>query len=389
MNRKAQLVERPLMYYLFIAISIMVFLFGYKVVSDWSAANEQLDYTYVANTLAKLIKQSSSSSLGTVEEHTVALPVGVDHVCLVDRDKAISPFVSCLLNLELDKFEEKNIFFSPFQDFSPLQLNGFELYEKENPLCLKARKGKIPLTFSSKGKNAVISTFDGTRKSSDCVTVLFNAQPEDALDIVFLGFGYNDQDEFAKDVKKQVNLFLEIEPFKSNKEKLNFFRIDRFDNMGCSMENWISCDEFQVKTLASFCPNDYVVVLASRGKIRDALSPVRSSAVSNMAKINTADNDLVLLHEFGHLFGGLGDEYVDEKYYSNAGLKIADFPNCDNADCSKWLGMNGTGCYKGCSLSGYFRPTKDSLMRSLTVADYGIWNEKVLASQLRLYGGKQ
>ena len=388
MAGKAQLFERPLMYYLFIVISIGVFLFGYKVVSDWSAANEQLDYTHVANTLAKLIKQSSSDSLGSIEEHTIALPVGVDRLCLVDRNKPISPFVSCLLNLELEKFEDKNIFFSPFQGFDPLQLNGFELYEKENPLCLKATRGKVPLTFTNRGKNTVVSTFDGTKKSSDCVTVLFNAQPELALDIVFLGYGYGDGDEFAKDVKKQVNLFLGIEPFKTNKEKLNFYRIDRFDDMGCTMENWISCDEFKVKTLASFCPNDFVVVLASRSRIRDALRPIRSSAVSNMAKINAADNDLVLLHEFGHLFGSLGDEYVDENYYLDSGLKIGDFPNCGNAGCSRWQGVNGTGCFKGCSLNSFFRPTKDSLMRSLSLPDYGVWNEKILSEKLSLYGGK-
>ena len=71
--------------------------------------------------------------------------------------------------------------------------------------------------------------------------------------------------------------------------------------------------------------------------ITDMIKPVRSSAIGNIAKINIADKPFVLVHEFGHSFGDLADEYVDEKYYSQVAFDVSDYANCDNAACSSWL----------------------------------------------------
>ena len=32
------------------------------------------------------------------------------------------------------------------------------------------------------------------------------------------------------------------------------------------------------------------------------------------------EHPMVVMHEFGHIFGGLADEYVDERYYANIGF---------------------------------------------------------------------
>jgi len=48
---------------------------------------------------------------------------------------------------------------------------------------------------------------------------------------------------------------------------------------------------------------DLAVVLAERKWIADLVSPVRSSAMDNIGRINTQDNPFVVIHEFGHIFG--------------------------------------------------------------------------------------
>jgi hypothetical protein len=70
--------------------------------------------------------------------------------------------------------------------------------------------------------------------------------------------------------------------------------------------------------------------------------------------LNTGDNNLVLLHEFGHVFGDLADEYVVR------GLNYVDAPNCDMTYPCEW----GENCYKGCTLSDAYRSSEDSIMRS-------------------------
>jgi hypothetical protein len=136
---------------------------------------------------------------------------------------------------------------------------------------------------------------------------------------------------------------------------------------------------------ASNCPHDYIVLLVDRSKIEDFVLPVRSSTLGNLIKLNTADEPFVLVHEFGHAFGDLADEYVDENYYNQQNFHVEEYPNCDSTPCSKWTYLSDTSCWSGCSLGRYFRPTKDSVMRSLSSGTYGPVNEQELKKRLLYY----
>ena len=316
------------------------------------------------------------------------MPSDIESVCFVDKSKDASPFINSDLNYEIEKYSDKNVFFEPFDKSAPVFLEGFELEIDENPFCLKVIDSTIKLSITSKSNKSLISTFRPSEKDTDCVSVLYNSEPENSVDVVFLGYSYGKFDDFRKDVNKNINVFLTTEPFKSSKEKINFYRIDKLDEVNCEIGDWIRCDEYSIKKLASYCPNDYIIILVDRNKVKDFVSPVRSSAVSNMEKINTADNKLVVLHEFGHIFGGLADEYVDEKYYGSIDFDAIAYPNCDVPGCMEWNDVNGTGCFDGCSLKKYSRPTKDSLMRSLKEEKFGPLNENILVEKLDEYGKK-
>ncbi|MBI2139686.1 hypothetical protein HYU14_02080 [Candidatus Woesearchaeota archaeon] len=375
-------------YYLLVVIAAgLTLLYGFNAVQKIRQSSEQLDVSYVAASLQGFIKKSQKGSFGSIEEHILGLPASAEYVCFADRSKNISPLVNCPLNAQLELYPGKDVFISPFSEFSPLAIGGYELDEKENPLCLKASKGVIRLSTTANGPKAVVSTFDSGRKRQDCVAVSAKGNPDDSLDIVFLGLGYTGFDNFAKDVDANMKILLAAEPMRSFGEKINLYRIDRFEEMGCEVGDYIKCDEFEVKKLAASCPHDFVIILASRSKIKDFIKPVRSSSVSNMVKVNTADNPSVIIHEFGHAFGSLADEYVDEKYYSSLGINIASFPNCDYPECRKWSLMEGTGCFEGCSLSSLARPTKNSIMRSLQADEFGVLNEGVMREKLEKYGG--
>jgi len=388
--KKAQLVGKPIMQVLFTLIAVLILIFGATQITKWGKTSKNLEIANLHNTLTNSIKKQSLLSYGSVDERIIALPSEIETLCLVDRTKEISPLINCNLNPEINKYEDKNIFFEPFGKLTPIQVNNFELNKEENPICLTSIGGTIKLSLTSKGNRTMVSTFRSSEKEVDCVSVLYNSPPNNSIDIIFLPYGYKKFDDFREDVNKNINTFLATEPFKSNKEKINFYRIDKFDQLNCEIGAWIKCDEFSVKKLASYCPNDYIIILVDRSKIKDLIKPVRSSAVSNMEKINTADNKLVVLHEFGHIFGGLADEYVDERYYNESNFNADDYPNCDSPPvCIGWKGVNGTGCFEGCSLNVYARPTTNSLMRRLNTEKFGPLNEKILISKLNAYNSDE
>ena len=149
----------------------------------------------------------------------------------------------------------------------------------------------------------------------------------------------------------------------------------------CSITSYIFCDSLSVNRLASNCPNDYIFVLVDKKRLR---SSVRSSAISNMAKLNTRDNRLVLLHEFGHNFASLADEYMD-RYYEDW-FEAEDYPNCDYEECSSWSSINGTDCIRGCSTNKFYRSIDVSIMRDYDKSnEYGILNEQIIEQNLEEY----
>jgi len=375
------------MYSLFAIVAVLILIFGAIQITEWVKTSKNLEIINLHSTLTNVIKKQSLRSYGSVDEKTIALPSEIETLCLVDKSKNISPLINCDLNYEINKYENKNVFFEPFDKFAPIWIDNFELNKEENPICLKTMKGTVKLSLTSKGNRSLVSTFRSSEKEIDCISIVYNSHPNNSIDIVFLGYGYRKFDDFRKDVNENINVFLKTEPFKSNKEKINFYRIDKLDEISCEIGDWVKCDEFAIKKLASYCPNDYIIILVDRSKVKDLIKPVRSSAISNMEKINTADNKLVVLHEFGHIFGELADEYVDEKYYMNIDFNPNDYPNCDiPPECIGWRGLNGTGCFEGCSLKMYSRATKNSIMRSLNIEKFGLLNEKILINKLNVYG---
>jgi hypothetical protein len=108
--------------------------------------------------------------------------------------------------------------------------------------------------------------------------------------------------------------------------------------------------------------------------------------MNNMASVNVADDRAILLHEFGHTFADLADEYVDNSFYTASSMQPEKYPNCDFKGCGKWSGTGGTGCYAGCMLSAYYRPTQASIMRApYRTTDFGPLNSEEIIRRIMLY----
>jgi len=366
-----------------IIISVLIFsaiiFFSFQQIKKINERNIQIDIFNFEKTLGNLIKEQQASSYGSVSEKSLSLSDSVDKVCFVDRENEINEFTNINLNSDIQIYTDKNIFFYP-SAVNPIDIELFSL--QENPLCIRTLNGKINLRFVNTGNKTMIEAQNENQKAVDCVNLNYNGNSAEKMDIVFLGYDYNGND-FNEDVNDYINnIFLQSEPYKSNSDKFNFYRIDSA-NLDCNMDiGYIQCNDFQLKSIASNCPNDYVFVLVNRNKILNFAKPIRSSAIANTAKINTADNKLVLMHEFGHAFGKLADEYKIDYVQT---FNLNDYKNCDYDELCINL-ENNEGCFSECSMENYYRGTEKSIMRNYDEINvYGSVDENLLKKRVEVY----
>lgn len=203
---------------------------------------------------------------------------------------------------------------------------------------------------------------------------------DDKINFLILSSGYEDIGEFKEDVidiLEGKDSLLEVEPFKSNKDKFSFlinnFNVDLGCELGCrGIDSMICCDNKKVFEAASNCHFDSLFILFNDNGF--------CGSASSYAKICSKNEDrkIILLHELGHSFGDLADEYVYEDFYENYNIGEIDLANCDKEDCNKWEDISDE-CYKGCSYSSLFR-SKES--KSIMLDLYPEFN-KVSINQIQ------
>ena len=232
----------------------------------------------------------------------------------------------------------------------------------------------------------------------------------DKIDIVYLAEGYTKEqmDKFHQDVKRLNDYLFEKEPFKSQKTAFNIWTVASAsqgqgtdipgDNVWAntilnsnfytfnSARYLTTFDQKSIRDIAANVPYDYIVILVNHEKYG-------GGGFLNYYCMTTVDNlksKQVFVHEFGHLFGGLADEYfsssvaVNDFYPASVEPWEPNITTMVNFD-SKWKHMiakdipvptPSTNKYKetlgafegaGYSAKGLWRPMDHCIMRSLHV----------------------
>lgn len=157
----------------------------------------------------------------------------------------------------------------------------------------------------------------------------------DCIDLAFVSEGYTEQEKdlFLEDCRQGVDAFLSHEPFRSMAGKLNFVAV-----FSPSAESGVSIphnQQWKQTVLGSnfdtFYSERYLTTLHLK-KLHDVLggAPYEhivilantdnygGGGIYNSYLMSAAHNAKarpVLVHEFGHSFGGLGDEYFYDDQY--------------------------------------------------------------------------
>lgn len=173
-------------------------------------------------------------------------------------------------------------------------------------------------------------------KGPETKKLVASGSPEECIDLAIVAEGYTKEElpMFYQDAQRMVDELFKYEPFKSNKHRFNVVAVGAE-----SAESGVSepakgiwkdtaCKTFfdflymkrligvvnlrRVNDLLAAVPYEHVVVLANS-------SEYGGCGVYNSYDITPAHHAgtlAVFVHEFGHSFGGLGDEYFYDEMYT-------------------------------------------------------------------------
>ncbi len=241
-----------------------------------------------------------------------------------------------------------------------------------------------------------------------------NGPPHSTVDIVILGDGYR-RDQLHKlreDADRFIDLFFDTEPFRSRRRDFNVRLIEtvsresgiddpregiyRDNLLGLSFNSLdigryiLTLANKVVREIAGAVPYDQIIILANMEKYG-------GGGIFNLFSTCISDNEFdeyVFVHEFGHAFAGLGDEYYSSAVTYNDmyprgvepwepnitamldttrvkwGDLIPEGTLIPTPDDSTFAGV--VGCFEGAGYSaeGLYRPYRDCRMFSKGLADF-------------------
>jgi len=174
-------------------------------------------------------------------------------------------------------------------------------------------------------------------KDIKVIKVHGDGKPEVSLDIAIVAEGYteSEEDKVRKDLDKVRDIFFSQEPYSTFRDKINIYGLFKpSDENGTDEPRIESFKNTSVDTTFNSMGSPRYLLTESNKKLRDITSAAPCDAVLIMVNSSryggggiynsfctfTIDNEQVaylILHEFGHSFSGLADEYYSSSVAYN------------------------------------------------------------------------
>ncbi len=268
------------------------------------------------------------------------------------------------------------------------------------------------------------------RKPEDTGTedILVSGDSKNKVDIVYIAEGYtaSEKDKFLKDVKNFNRYMFTVTPYKESRDKFNVRAVfsispesgpdnpgnDKWKNTAVNSnfftfysERYLTTLDFwKVRDIASAVPYDQIVILVNSNKYG-------GGGIYNHFCLMSAGNALsekVFIHEFGHSFAGLGDEYYTSSVAYNGYYDLSKEPVDPNLTTlvqfdRKWKEMvnpqtpvptpadseySGTvGAFEGGGYiaEGIYRPQQECRMKSNSAEGFCKVCQKVIHDMILFY----
>jgi hypothetical protein len=189
--------------------------------------------------------------------------------------------------------------------------------------------------------------------------------PRDKVDLLLLGDGYTaaEMDKWHRDARRLADTLFAQPPFKERRADFNVWALDApSDESGAARpsDGVQRASSFRA-TYDAFGSERYVLVFDERWRELAAAAPYEfvevvvndrkygGGGIHNLYATVAADNAFtpyIFVHEFGHHFAGLADEYyTSDVAYETGGTRIEPWERNATADpkAAKWAGLHTAG----------------------------------------------
>jgi hypothetical protein len=259
-------------------------------------------------------------------------------------------------------------------------------------------------------------------------TILENGSPENKVDIVFIpeGYTFNDSIKLLNDANRFTEYLFNSSPFKENKDKFNINLVFAW-SLESGTDNppkniWkntilnsrfytfyldryiMTTDNKVLRDIASNVPYDQIYILANTIEYG-------GGAIYNHYAVCVSDNkfsEYIFIHEFGHSFAFLADEYYDSEVAYENFYKLDVEPLESNITTlinfeKKWKNLikenipiptpvsneykNEVGVFEGGGYSskGIYRPQLDCTMKSISVDNFCLVCKNSIIQMINYY----
>lgn len=283
-------------------------------------------------------------------------------------------------------------------------------------LVLYDVKGREMCSFSHKVDPDDILIGRRAQQSTERRYIHKGGEPRDVIDVVILAEGYTSaqRDLFYADASAAVEAVFAHEPFASMKECFNFLAVapasadsgvsvprrgewkqtpvlSHFDTF-YSQRYLTTSEIFRMHDLLDGLPYEHLIVLANT-------DTYGGGGIYNSYTLTTAHHAQfrpVVVHEFGHSFAALADEYAyagDEDPYYFADVEPWEKNITTKADfASKWqdmleAGIDGVGLFEGAGYQakGVYRPAEDCRMRTNQAGEFCPVCQRAIRDMIMFY----
>ena len=222
------------------------------------------------------------------------------------------------------------------------------------------------------------------------------------INMVFLSDGYQQEelDTFIKDVQWMMDALFAKSPYSHYRNYFNCFAI--------KVPSEVSGAANDPDSLI----NNYFGSTFNYGGIWRLVVPVRTNRISSVLASNFpaydqvfvivnddryggsggwvatstthTDGPEICIHELGHSFGGLSDEYWAGDIYARENYNMTQVGDTSKVKWKRWLGYNSTGVYPHEESPTWFRPHQRCEMRYLNSTFCSVCKEQIVSRILTL-----
>ncbi|MBQ9417095.1 MAG: hypothetical protein IJU19_00745 [Bacteroidales bacterium] len=222
-----------------------------------------------------------------------------------------------------------------FREYRATRMGQTERKRFEETLLVPMPKRAVKIALQRRGddgqmEDATVLDFvpgvqavDSVWREGDRMDLEVHGNPSKKVDVVIVAQGYGEEppQKLSVDYYRMKEILFSQEPFAGHREDFNVYGIKgdvgaEFGAFGID-RYLMTFGVHRMHDLIGTTPCDFIIIMVNS-------TTYGGGAIYNFYAVSSLHRmaDYVLPHEFGHAFGGLADEYVDEEI-AYAGLHLS------------------------------------------------------------------